>query len=526
MIDEEDFRPGEAYLLETLDERHIFRLFKSLSENKRGLCISRDEPDTLRKRYGLQEVEFGLLSDSDDPYSIGPNELDVLGLTVKRFISEEEGVILLDGLDFLLINNSDENVIRLLNSLQQQMIIHTSILMVILDRSELEKRAIDILKEKLDFETMRVDGSAGEKGIVRSRKRKNLVREVREMMDFLKTQKEHFEEDMDQMKTVGSMDDREVDFEKVQSAIEDLREENRDLREELKKVRKQTLEGSKGGDVEGEIADEILTTIEDEKEGIKEEVEKIESDEAKGESRSEVPMDFMDTLIDLKEEVKSLRGEVKEIKGGVGQEKETGSKDESKDSEEALKDENIIGSGKFTEEFANSEGSEEREDRTEEFKKIDPGEVVEEDVFSSGALRIGSGAKINGSLEAEKDIVLEDEVTVEGKISSEPGEIDIGRNCIVKGKISGKRVFISSGSDVGDIEAEEEVDIEKKTKVKNIYCEKDVYLSEEVEVSGDIYYGGEFDMNIPDPTMKKKTHPIEEAEESEEEIVEERWASG
>lgn len=547
MIDEEDFRFGEAYLLETDDKRYPFELFKSLTKTRPGLCITRERPDNMKKRYGLQGVDFGWLSDSGHPSSIGSDELDVLGMTVKRFISEEERVILLDGLDYLLSNNSAETVIKLLISLDQQISKYSSVLLTVLDRSELEREDLNLLKENLNFEIKRMGLTGGQKEkISGTPKDKNLVQEVREMMGFLKEQEQNLEKEVNQIKKVSSLDERELDFKNIQEAIEDLTEENRELREELKKMKKQDRkERSAEKEVKSEIADEVIATMDDEKKGIKEQVERIETEGKTEESKKEGSIDLMDTLMDLKDEVKSLREEVNEIKSGSDYEEEDSleikkqvsgekvSEEEKRDLKEKREDEKIIEEGKFKDDFVMSEETEETKD-IEGSQEIKPGKVVDENFFSKSEINVGSEARVNGSLEAKKDVILEKGVRVEGDITSKSGEVKIGRDCIVNGDIFGKSVFISSGSAVKDIRAEKEVVLDEETKVGEIYCQKNVNISENVDIAGEIYYGGNLNLEVKDSTIKEKTHPIEElgeeeeeevGMEDEEEIVEERWAS-
>jgi archaellum biogenesis ATPase FlaH len=59
-------------------------------------------------------------------------------------------IILLDGLEYLITNNSFATVMRLLQSLKDQVAIHQSILVIAVNPSTLESHQLNLLEKEID----------------------------------------------------------------------------------------------------------------------------------------------------------------------------------------------------------------------------------------------------------------------------------------------------------------------------------------------------------------------------------------
>lgn len=526
---EDEFNYGDAYLLKTEDQRYPIEIFKNLIQSEPGMYITSEEPSDLSYRHDLHGISFVWLSDQDHRSAIGPDEINLLGLAIKRFISQKEGVVLFDGLDYLLKHNPANTVVKFINSIERQIDKHSSLLLLVLDRSRLQKKDIDILTENLSFKIKHLGPKAQRrKGKIDTEDR-SLVLEVREIIDFLEEQEKNLMEDKSHKNLMDTLKDEGSNIKSVKNAIEELREENRALKNELKKMKIQDREKiDEKSSMESKIVEDVRTTIDDEKKGIQEQVEKIGKSKKKKTNEKyekESASDFMGTLLDLKEEVNSLRKEVKEIKSSDPQVDDITEKEVKKDDLE----EKVLEEGKFKEDLAISDerGLIQEEGRL----KIKADSVVDDDILSENDIEIGRRANIKGSIESQNDVKLEENAIVEGNIVSKTGEVRIGENCEIKGEIIGNRIVISSGSEVKEIKAEKEVILEKNTSALEVYCQGDIKISKDVYIDRDIYYGGKLIVEGSDTSIKEKAKRIEGIKRSEkdrdkqESIVEERWAS-
>jgi cytoskeletal protein CcmA (bactofilin family) len=77
------------------------------------------------------------------------------------------------------------------------------------------------------------------------------------------------------------------------------------------------------------------------------------------------------------------------------------------------------------------------------------GQIFNGNLIVRGRLHIGDGAKVQGSVKCEKDVLVEDNAEVTGSLIAEH-KLTIGRNCSIHGPILSEReVFIQRGSRCG-----------------------------------------------------------------------------
>jgi len=65
-------------------------------------------------------------------------------------LSEKEGVILLDGFEYLISNNDFRTVFHLIQSIKDQVAISDSIMIISASPSTLEKQQMDLLEKEVD----------------------------------------------------------------------------------------------------------------------------------------------------------------------------------------------------------------------------------------------------------------------------------------------------------------------------------------------------------------------------------------
>ncbi|MFP4545791.1 MAG: DUF835 domain-containing protein, partial [Methanomassiliicoccales archaeon] len=92
-----------------------YRMFReALSQGAEGLVFSRSHPDLLRERYGLERTPVIWLANQPGQDRLEPSNLSILHRMISDFISRsEDPVIMLDGLEYLISNNSTGEVLRL-----------------------------------------------------------------------------------------------------------------------------------------------------------------------------------------------------------------------------------------------------------------------------------------------------------------------------------------------------------------------------------------------------------------------------
>lgn len=118
-----DLQPGRCYIVEESPPDLSFDAFVNIlstreeaCEKVTGLAISRQHPDLIKQKYGLEKTPIFWLATRAGDDVISPTNLGILTHTIIKFIEENTcGVILLDGLEYLVSNNDFNKTLRVIN---------------------------------------------------------------------------------------------------------------------------------------------------------------------------------------------------------------------------------------------------------------------------------------------------------------------------------------------------------------------------------------------------------------------------
>lgn len=142
---------GSTYLILEERTRRSYELFeKAIRSGMKGFCVTRNYPLKIKARYDLEGVPMIWLSNIGKENTIRPKDLEKLSFSLDQFITKERGIILLDGLEYLITNNNFLTVLRFLQSLRDQVAINNSILLLALNPSTLEPSELNLLEKEVD----------------------------------------------------------------------------------------------------------------------------------------------------------------------------------------------------------------------------------------------------------------------------------------------------------------------------------------------------------------------------------------
>ena len=146
--------PGNAYLIEgTSVTRALAILSELTAPGTRGMCVLRSFPgyyqDALGKNitsYWLTKHETGGREDGQCPI-ISPSEMARIITESKRFMAEEPGrVVLLEGIEYLMVQNDLNGVLKFLQSLIDQTVVTKSVLLLAIYPAAMDDRAISNIR--------------------------------------------------------------------------------------------------------------------------------------------------------------------------------------------------------------------------------------------------------------------------------------------------------------------------------------------------------------------------------------------
>ncbi|MBN1539498.1 MAG: DUF835 domain-containing protein [Candidatus Thermoplasmatota archaeon] len=149
----DELTPGLSYLVEEKRPDKIFKLYRqALDRNMKGMAISRTNPKILAKRYGITDTDSIWLTGKEihgDIRSVLPI-LEFLMSIIEEFIEgTAKGMIVLDGLEYLLTNNKFNSVLRFLRQLVDNVSQTEFILLVAISPDAIEQTELTLLEKDL-----------------------------------------------------------------------------------------------------------------------------------------------------------------------------------------------------------------------------------------------------------------------------------------------------------------------------------------------------------------------------------------
>ncbi|MHC1709711.1 MAG: DUF835 domain-containing protein [Methanomassiliicoccales archaeon] len=142
---------GRAYLFEFASPD---RMFESMAQEMAGgmsaFIIARTHPDQLRARYQLMHTPILWLAQTPGPDRVDPSNVQLLAHMTMEFVRKGPSVIAMEGLEYLMLNNDLNRVLRFLAQLRDEVIVEGSILLVSVDPRTLTERQKAILERELE----------------------------------------------------------------------------------------------------------------------------------------------------------------------------------------------------------------------------------------------------------------------------------------------------------------------------------------------------------------------------------------
>lgn len=151
----EDIAPGGAVLVKGRDPQAAYRLFAAeVRSGASGLVVARSHPDRVREAIGLPDVPVLWLSSQPGADRIDPASLNILQHSVNGFIGKGgPSVLLLEGMEYLIAQNSLDKVLRLLYAIRDTTTIAGSKLIIPLDPLTLHERDLALVEKEFPART-------------------------------------------------------------------------------------------------------------------------------------------------------------------------------------------------------------------------------------------------------------------------------------------------------------------------------------------------------------------------------------
>lgn len=146
---------GNTYLIEEKSLEKSFDIFVDfVYHDIPGLCITRQHVDNTRNKYALTKIPIFWLSKTQSKNNLSPTNLELIKQLILGYL-EESGysIILLDGLEYLVAQNTFSTIHRYIEDIIESVKINKSILLIPIDPRILEPKEIALLER--DIEVMK-----------------------------------------------------------------------------------------------------------------------------------------------------------------------------------------------------------------------------------------------------------------------------------------------------------------------------------------------------------------------------------
>lgn len=152
--DEDPIELKESFTYLIPEERSVrsYKLMKKMTnKGLAGFCITRTFPEKVRDRYELgEDTPILWLSNVSKDDAVRPKDLEKLSLSLEEFLNNQGGIVLLDGIEYLITNNNFITVLKLIQSLRDQVAINRSIMLLSVNPSTMDTHQINLLKREVD----------------------------------------------------------------------------------------------------------------------------------------------------------------------------------------------------------------------------------------------------------------------------------------------------------------------------------------------------------------------------------------
>jgi isoleucyl-tRNA synthetase len=151
-IDMDSLFWGGTHLIKSEIQSTPYKLIEeALDKGYPAICFTRDFPKKLRGEYKFETIKIFWLSNIGKEDTIRPRNLEKLSLSMEQFLAKDkQGVILLSGIEYLITNNNFLTVLRLIQSLRDQVAITNSILIIPVNPHILEQNQLKLLEREVD----------------------------------------------------------------------------------------------------------------------------------------------------------------------------------------------------------------------------------------------------------------------------------------------------------------------------------------------------------------------------------------
>jgi hypothetical protein len=147
-----EFINGFSYLIEEDRSDKCFIIFQKLVDRDySGLCITRTNPKLIKKKYSVDQSEMLWLTDRESTVepTITPSLENMIYVAEEFIDSNDNPILLLDGLEYLISNNTFNSVLRFIRRLLDKISETDAILLIGVSQLAIKEQELKLLEKEL-----------------------------------------------------------------------------------------------------------------------------------------------------------------------------------------------------------------------------------------------------------------------------------------------------------------------------------------------------------------------------------------
>jgi len=153
-----DLLPGRSYVVEESPPDISFDAFVNILSSAGegaaqtvGMAVSRQHPDLIRQKYGLEKTPIYWLATRAGPDVLSPTNLGILTHTLIQFVEGNlTGIILLDGIEYLTSNNDFNKVLRVIDQVNDRISQSKAIMIIPVDPRAFDRKEPALLERNME----------------------------------------------------------------------------------------------------------------------------------------------------------------------------------------------------------------------------------------------------------------------------------------------------------------------------------------------------------------------------------------
>ncbi len=147
-----ELKPGSLYIFQDKKADRALGLFNLLkSKEKDVLVVSRMHPDRLMEDFQIPPSNVFWLSNSAGPRNINPQNIGILTDTLIRMYEKGGAAVILEGIEYLMLQNDFSKVLRLMNYLYESVAVNHGMLVITLDPEAFNTKEFALLTKDAEL---------------------------------------------------------------------------------------------------------------------------------------------------------------------------------------------------------------------------------------------------------------------------------------------------------------------------------------------------------------------------------------